>query len=253
MGVTVKYVAIGDSFTEGVGDELPDGGARGWADLTAQGWADASGEPVAYANLAIRGRLAWPIVDEQLEAALALKPTHLSFNGGGNDMLRPGANEEFVVDAFSHVLRRCDQEGVQLIVLTGANPTQHLPAGKAIGRKGDAMIAALMRRIADRNDIIRAFNWHDPELKRKPYWAADRLHMNAYGHHRVAARVLSSLGQEAPIQWWGPPSVYTPGPGGLRYYGAFVGPWIGRRLRGTSSGDNRVAKYPDWVMVEPRG
>ena len=46
-------------------------------------------EPIEYANLAIRGRLVWPIVEEQLEPALALKPTHLSFNGGGNDMLRP--------------------------------------------------------------------------------------------------------------------------------------------------------------------
>lgn len=247
----MKYVAIGDSFTEGVGDELPDGSVRGWADITAQGWADASGEPIEYANLAIRGKLAWPIVDEQLEAALALKPTHLSFNGGGNDMLRPGANAQFIVDSFSHVLRRCDQEGVQLIALTGANPTKHLPAGKAIGRKGNELVDALLHRIAGRGDIIRAFNWYDPELMRKPYWSPDRLHMNAFGHHRVAARVLGSLGYEAPANWWGPPEEYTPGPTGLTYYGAFVGPWIGRRLAGTSSGDNRVAKYADWVRLTP--
>ena len=86
---SVRYVAIGDSFTEGVGDELPDGRVRGWADLVAQGWADASGQPVGYANFAIRGKLVWPIVEQQLEPALALRPTHLSFNGGGNDMLRP--------------------------------------------------------------------------------------------------------------------------------------------------------------------
>ena len=82
---SVRYVAIGDSFTEGVGDELPDGRVRGWADLVAHGWADAVGEPVEYANFAIRGKLVWPIIDQQLEPALALKPTHLSFNGGGND------------------------------------------------------------------------------------------------------------------------------------------------------------------------
>ena len=74
---SVRYVAIGDSFTEGVGDELPDGHVRGWADLVAQGWADASGDTVEYANLAIRGKLVWPIVEQQLEPALALKPTHL--------------------------------------------------------------------------------------------------------------------------------------------------------------------------------
>lgn len=248
----MKYVAIGDSFTEGVGDELLDGSPRGWADIAAQGWADASGEPIQYANLAIRGKLAWPIVDEQLEVALALKPTHLSFNGGGNDMLRPGANAEFIVDAFSHVVKRCADEGVQLIALTGANPTKHLPMGKSIGEKGDAMVASLMRRLEGEDQIIRAFNWHDPELMRKPYWSPDRLHMNGYGHHRVAARILGSLGYEAPTEWWGPPEEYTPGPGGIKYYAGFVGPWIGRRLAGTSSGDNRVAKYPDWVTLEPQ-
>ncbi|MFK5098499.1 SGNH/GDSL hydrolase family protein, partial [Klebsiella pneumoniae] len=66
----MRYVAIGDSFTEGVGDERPDGTVRGWADLAAQGWADAIGEPIQYANLAIRGKLVQPIVDEQLEPAL---------------------------------------------------------------------------------------------------------------------------------------------------------------------------------------
>lgn len=42
----IRYVAIGDSFTEGVGDERPDGSVRGWADLVAQGLADATGEAV---------------------------------------------------------------------------------------------------------------------------------------------------------------------------------------------------------------
>ncbi len=120
---SVRYVAIGDSFTEGVGDELPDGTVRGWADLAAQGWADAAGEPIEYANLAIRGKLIEPIVAQQLEPALALKPTHLSFNGGGNDMLRPRTGIERIVDLFDHVVRRCDEEGVQLIVLSGANPS----------------------------------------------------------------------------------------------------------------------------------
>jgi hypothetical protein len=34
----VRFVAIGDSFTEGVGDVLPDGRERGWADIAAQGY-----------------------------------------------------------------------------------------------------------------------------------------------------------------------------------------------------------------------
>ena len=249
---SVRFVAIGDSFTEGVGDDLPDGRVRGWADLTAQGWADASGEPISYANLAIRGKLVWPIVEQQLEAALALEPTHLSFNGGGNDILRPRASVAHIADAFSHVLRRCDEEGVRLLLLSGANPSGQLPLGRVFQRRGDLLSAAVEARIADRPDVVRAYNWPDRELGTPPYWSEDRLHMNARGHHRVAARVLDSLGEKAPDAWWSLPDLpATMSPRGRAYYREHVGPWIRRRLTGTSSGDGRTAKCPTWTPVEP--
>lgn len=250
--MSVRFVAIGDSFTEGVGDELPDGQARGWADIAAQGWADASGETVEYANLAIRGKLAWPIVEQQLEPALALRPTHLSFNAGGNDMLRPSADIEHIADSFSRVLRRCDEEGVRLIVLSGANPSSQLPLGTLIQRRGDELSAAVLRRIEDRPDVIRALNWPDAELSAPRYWSEDRLHMNAAGHHRVAARVLYALGYEPPAGWWAPSRIPDGGPQGLEYYRQFVGPWVRRRLTGTSSGDGRAAKYPVWSPRTPK-
>ncbi len=248
----VKFVAIGDSFTEGVGDELPDGRVRGWADIAAQGWADAVGRPIQYANLAIRGKLAWPIIEEQLEPALALRPTHLSFNGGGNDMLRPRTNVEHIADTFSRVLRRCDEQGVTVILLSGANPSGQLPMGALVQRRGDELSAAVLRRVANRPDVIRALNWPDRELSTGRYWAEDRLHMNAAGHHRVAARVLHGLGFEPPAQWWAP-STDRPGTaGGFAYYRQHVGPWMKRRLTGTSSGDGRAAKYPSWVERVPQ-
>lgn len=249
---SVRYVAIGDSFTEGVGDELPDGRVRGWADLVAQGWADASDDAVEYANFAIRGRLAWPIVDEQLEPALALRPTHLSFNGGGNDMLRPRTSLSHIADAFSRVLQRCDEEGVRLIVLSGANPSGQLPLSRVIQRRGDLLSIAVVKRIADRPDVVRAFNWPDRELSTPSYWSDDRLHMNARGHHRVAARVLTALGFEPPVGWWSLPSI--PDAAALArgtYYRQHLAPWVRRRLTGTSSGDGREPKHPGWVEVHP--
>ncbi|MBN9196858.1 MAG: SGNH/GDSL hydrolase family protein [Microbacterium sp.] len=251
---SVRFVAIGDSFTEGVGDERPDGRVRGWADLVAQGWADAAGEPIEYANLAIRGKLIQPIVDEQLEPALALKPTHLSFNGGGNDMLRPRTSVSHVADLFSHVLARCDEEGVKLILLSGANPSAQLPLRAVIQRRGDLLSAAVVQRIANRPDVIRALNWPDRELSTAGYWAEDRLHMNARGHHRVAARVLTALGLDAPVEWWSLPEL----PDVVRqrnaaYYRDHVGPWVRRRLTGTSSGDGRAPKFARWSVVEPSG
>ncbi|GAA2991960.1 lysophospholipase L1-like esterase [Microbacterium terrae] len=249
---TLRYVAIGDSFTEGVGDELPDGRVRGWADLVAEGWA-ASGADVEYANFAIRGKLVQPIVDEQLEPALALRPTHLSFNGGGNDMLRPRTSVSRVVAAFEHVLRRCDEEGVQLIVLSGANPSGQLPLRRVIQRRGDLLSAAVSAALADRPDVVRAFNWPDRELSSPPYWSEDRLHMNSRGHHRVAARVLTSLGVEPPAAWWSLPPLPDVGARGTAYYREHVGPWIQRRLTGTSSGDGRHPKYAAWTRLDSAG
>ena len=248
----VRFVAIGDSFTEGVGDELPDGRTRGWADIAAQGWANAVRQPIQYANLAIRGKLAWPIVEEQLEPALALNPTHLSFNGGGNDMLRPRTNVEHIADTFSRVLRRCDEQGVSVILLSGANPSGQLPMGALVQRRGDELSAAVLRRVADRPDVIRALNWPDRELSTGRYWSEDRLHMNTAGHHRVAARVLHGLGFEPPAQWWAPHADAAQSPAGFAYYRQHVGPWMKRRLTRTSSGDGRSAKYPTWVERVPQ-
>lgn len=250
---SVRYVALGDSFTEGVGDELPDGSVRGWADLVAQGWADAAGEPIAYANFAIRGKLVRPIVDEQLEPALALKPTHLSFNGGGNDLLRPRTSVAQIVAAFSRIIERCDEEGVRLIVLSGANPTAQLPLGRVVQSRGDLLSRAVIERLADRTDIVRALNWPDRELATAGYWSPDRLHMNTRGHHRVAARVLTALGMDPPGQWWSlPPLTDTVAPRGASYYREHVGPWVRRRLTRTSSGDGRPPKLAEWSTIEPQ-
>lgn len=251
---SVRYVAIGDSFTEGVGDEQPDGVVRGWADLVAAGWADSRGETIEYANLAIRGKLVWPIVEQQLERALALKPTHVSFNGGGNDMLRPRTSIRHIADAFSQVLRRCDEEGVRLILLSGANPSAQLPLGRLIQRRGDLMSEAVVERFAGRDDVVVALNWPDATLSDPSFWSEDRLHMNARGHHRVAARVLGALGERAPEDWWDLPDV----PDAVRlargeYFREHLGPWFRRRLTGTSSGDGREPKFGGgWVPILPR-
>jgi lysophospholipase L1-like esterase len=249
---SVRFVAIGDSFTEGVGDELPDGRVRGWADLVAHGWADATGETVAYANFAIRGRLVYPILEEQLEPALALRPTHLSFNGGGNDMLRPRASLSHIAAAFDVVMHRCAEEGVQLIALSGANPSPQLPLGRVFQRRGDLLSAAVTKRLDEYPDVVRAFNWPDRELSTPGYWSDDRLHMNARGHHRVAARVLTALGMEPPASWWSLPSLPSRDrQSAPAYYREHVGPWVRRRLTGTSSGDGREPKYATWTPFEP--
>ncbi|MEV0898301.1 SGNH/GDSL hydrolase family protein [Actinoplanes sp. NPDC049802] len=244
-----RYAAIGDSFTEGLGDTLPDGTERGWADLVAAGLATFG--PVEYVNLAIRGRLLEPIVNDQLEAALALSPapTLLSFNGGGNDMLRRGASLERLVGLTERVIDRCSAAGVPLLLVSGADPSDHLPLGNRFRRQGEQLTAAV-ERLLPREGVTFVDCFRDRELRHRAYWSADRLHLNAAGHRRVASLVLAGLGR--PVS----PHVLDPGPAPAfhllreaRYYGEHVLPWIGRRLRGRSSGDDRAPKYADWTPI----
>ncbi|MFC0678757.1 SGNH/GDSL hydrolase family protein [Lysobacter korlensis] len=248
----IRYVALGDSFTEGVGDDLPDGRVRGWADLVAQGMAAASPDRVLYANLAIRGRLLDRIIDDQLVHALALEPTLVTFNGGGNDILRPNADTAALFRRYTEVIDRVASAGAQLVLISGGNPTAGLPLGSRIQPKGD-MLNELVARLAGERGVPFADNWSDRELAKPAYWSPDRLHLAEVGHHRVAARVLATIGFDHPAFWITESSGTTDSPGlraELAYYRRHVLPWVQRRLTGRSSGDGRVAKFAEWSEVE---
>jgi lysophospholipase L1-like esterase len=246
-------VAIGDSFTEGVGDDLGDGRSRGWADLVASGLASATGGTVRYANLAVRGRLVEPIATTQLDAALALTPapTLLSFNGGGNDMMRPGIDLARIVRLTRRVIDRCADAGVRLVLLSGADPSARLPFGRMIHRRGTELTAAVTE-LAARHDFVFVDMFNDQEIRGPGYWSADRLHLSGDGHRRVASRVLAALGHPVAAHAVAPPpdgrrrSVLAE----ARYYREHVLPWLNRRVRGRSSGDDRAGKHPDWTAVD---
>ncbi len=250
----MRYVAIGDSFTEGVGDERPDGTPRGWADLVAEGLAVALDETVHYANLAVRGRLLEPIATTQLDAALALSPapTLLTLNGGGNDMMRPGVDLPRLVELTERAVRRCTSAGVRVVLLSGANPAQRLPFGRTIHRRGEVLTAAIAK-LAARHDITFVDAFNDIEVRRAEYWSPDRLHLNAAGHRRVASLVLNALGHTTEAHAVDPsPAARRSLLAETRYYREHVLPWVHRRIRGISSGDDAAGKHPDWVPVEAR-
>jgi lysophospholipase L1-like esterase len=242
-----SYAAIGDSFTEGVGDELSDGRVRGWADLVALGLAAASTSPVSYANLAIRGRLLGPIIDEQLDVAIALAPTLLSIAGGGNDVMRPRVSIGAITDQLERALDRATSAGIHVVLCSGGNPTKHLPLGSFIGARGDRLADAIRERLPKEN-VTFVDNWADAELGDIRYWAIDKLHLNSRGHERVASNVLAALGVPVPDPRDDHPGIPTQRT--AEYWRQYVLPWIGRRVTGRSSGDNRVPKYATLTPVE---
>ena len=248
----VRFVAVGDSFTEGMGDELPDGTVRGWADLVAVGLAAATDEPVHYANLAVRGRLLEPIVAEQLPAALGMRPapTLLTFNGGGNDLMRLGVDPARLVAETEPAVRRVLDAGVELVLLSGADPSARLPLGRTMHRKAAALTEGLVE-LAARHGVLMVNAFGDTELRRAAYWSADRLHLGPAGHRRVAGLVLAALGHEVVADAVDP-GIDAPRtlPAEVRYYREHVLPWAVRRLLGRSSGDGRTGKRPGWTVVD---
>lgn len=236
-----SYVAVGDSFTEGLGDERPDGSLRGWADLVAEHAAQR------YANLAVRGKLLGQIIDDQLEPALALKPELVTFAGGGNDLLRPRADVANLRRLFDLAIARFQDAGATVVVFTGADPSAHLPMKRMLRAHGE-VFGTVAREVAARRGVRLVDLWPDPVLKDRRYWSADHLHLNTAGHHQVAARVLDALDLPRPTDWTtsapAVPPAARPFMEQAEFYRDYVGPWVQRRLTGRSSGDHRAPKRP---------
>ncbi len=260
--MTIRIVSLGDSFTEGLGDYWPSSGhteplERGWADRVAQEIArHHPDDEVYYANLAIRGRKLRQIVSEQLDQAFALspRPTLITFNGGGNDMLRWDFSLEKVMELSAEVVRRCEEQGIELLILTGGAPSKRLPSSERFTRISDGFTEEVKRLVAGKDRVSFVDNVHDTEFREDAYWSADRLHLSPWGHARIAARVLTAMGYATPMpEVADAPSLDSGLAAELAYWRAHVVPWIGRRLRGKSSGDGRAPKFPQWVRMTSEG
>ncbi|HWU09925.1 MAG TPA: SGNH/GDSL hydrolase family protein [Streptomyces sp.] len=265
-GIIGSYAAIGDSFTEGVGDPGPGGTLVGWADRLAVLLADQLPGPDAvvgpaddthgnfrYANLAVRGRLLDQIVEEQVPRAKELAPDLVSFCAGGNDILRPGSDPDDVAVRFERAVADLTQAVGTVMVTTGFD-TRGIPVLKHLRGK-IAMYTAHVRSIADRYDCPVLDLWSLRSVQDRRAWDNDRLHLSAEGHTRVALRAAQVLGLEIPAD---PDQVWPPqtqrGALDLRrddiqWAREYLVPWIGRRLRGESSGDHVAAKRPDLLPL----
>ncbi|MGX1702429.1 SGNH/GDSL hydrolase family protein [Microbacterium sp. NPDC055357] len=261
-----RYVAIGDSFTEGIGDPIPGTDQhRGWADRVAE-VLGSQVEDLAYANLAVRGKLIRQIVDDQIEPAIALKPDLVTFSAGGNDVIRPGSDPDAVAELFEDAVVRLSSGGATLVVFTGID-TNFTPVFRGIRGKV-AIYNENIRAIADRHDCIVADQWALKEVQDMRFFDDDRLHYNPLGHHEVARMVLRSLNVPNDLQ----PMQPDPLPGrtwraarahDLVWAREYLVPWVLRRLRHQSSGDHVTAKRPEPLPVvtlapeadaaEPRG
>ncbi len=251
-----RMVSIGDSFTEGIGDPIPGHpGAlvehRGWADRVAE-VLGGQVDDFAYANLAVRGKLIGQIVADQIEPALALSPDLITFSAGGNDVIRPGGDPDAVAQQFEDAVARLSSQGATVVVFTGID-TDFTPVFRNI-RGRVAIYNENIRGIADRYDCIVADQWALKEVQDMRFFDDDRLHYNALGHHEIARMVLRALNVPNDLQPLQPDPLPTltwreARGSDLVWARAHLVPWVLRRLRHQSSGDNVRAKRPDALPV----
>ncbi|MDM7990426.1 SGNH/GDSL hydrolase family protein [Arthrobacter sp. zg-Y877] len=249
MHLWTRFVAMGDSFTEGIGDPNPDspGGNRGWADRVAEELASEHPD-FAYANLAVRGRLLDQIIDEQLEPALALQPDLVTICAGGNDVIRPGGDPDRLAERMDGAVARLRASGAGVVLFTGPDLGNTPVLGSVRGRA--AIYNENLRTVAKRHKAIVADMWALRELGDPQMWAPDRLHFSPLGHHTIAAMVLDTLHVPHSLQ----PLETKPLPAknwrtarseDLVWAREFLFPWVVRRVRHQSSGDGISAKRPE--------
>lgn len=253
-----SFVALGDSFTEGMSDLLPDGTYRGWADLLAARLAArprSDGGGFRYANLAVRGKLIRQIVVDQVDTAVAMRPDLVTLVGGLNDVLRPGCDVEAVCGHLEDAVRRLAPACGQLVLMR--SPARRGPVATRFLPRMDQLFGFLddlaARHGAVVVDLFGADVLGDPRM-----WDEDRLHLTAEGHRRVAEAVWQALGLPAEADWRTPlPPEVRLGwaarrTADLRFTRRHLLPWIGRRLTGRSSGDGRPPKYPELLPYPPQ-
>ncbi|MGA5200656.1 SGNH/GDSL hydrolase family protein [Streptomyces variegatus] len=253
----LRYVALGDSQTEGLGDGDDTLGLRGWADRLAEHLTPHN-PGLHYANLAVRGRLAGQVHAEQLGPALALRPDLATVVAGVNDLLRPRFDVDEVAGHLEAMFAALTAQGARVATLTFPDLTRLAPIARPVGSRVTALNDRI-RRVADRHGVAVAETHLHPAAVDPRLWSADRLHANHLGHQRIAAAFAHALGLPGSDDSWTyplPPAItarparwHTVAAGELRWAAAFLGPWLGRRVLGRSSGDGRTAKRPNLLPI----
>ncbi len=248
-----RYVALGDSFTEGCGDPSPahPNGLRGWADRVAEVLAQSNSE-MRYANLAVRGRTMDEILAEQIQTAVMLEPDIVTIYAGMNDLLLVRNDIDGMMSRYADALKTLQQTGAVVLTFTAAD-LGTVPLFRRL-RGRTAIYNELLRTIVDDIGVQLVDFWRFSEFRDPRLWDGDRIHLSQLGHERMAAKVLDTLtvphnlttrsaallASSPPMRsWWQ----------NLWWATAFAAPWVARRLRRVTPGAGIEPKLPTLTDV----
>ncbi len=248
-----RYVALGDSQTEGLWDGDDDIGLLGFADRLAT-MIDALHPGLHYANLAIRGKRIAHVLREQVPPALAMEPDLITVCVGMNDVIQPGRSFDPALRDLGELYAALAGSGATVVTTTFPNVAQFLPLGRLVSGRLTRINAAI-RAAADRYGFRLVDLYHAPSMRELETWDIDRVHASSRGHLLFAAAAAEALSLPGSNHDWARPSadparlsLSDTASGHLRWTQDAFFPWIWRRLRGMSSADGREPKRP---QLEP--
>ncbi len=254
-----RFIALGDSMTEGMKDEVINGAYRGWADRVADGLA--KNQPgFTYLNLAIRGKLLSQVVRDQIPIAVKFiegRQTLVSFHAGANDVLRPTYDSKVSLPQYEKGVKQLTDAGATVIIFTVVDKVEGKGKIAKLWHERFSAFNGNVRIVSEKYPTILFEGKKAEFLNTQSFLSSDRLHMNSEGHRRLANAVLEGLGYEFDPSWRNEipvnekKSILKP-LSNIAWVITFLIPWIWRRLRGKSSGDGRKSKHSEPIIWPAR-
>ncbi|HET6733170.1 SGNH/GDSL hydrolase family protein [Mycobacterium sp.] len=244
-----RYVAIGDSQTEGLWDGDDSVGLVGFADRLAA-IVDSHYPGLTYANLAVRGRRIRDVIDEQLAPALAMRPDLVTVCIGMNDVTRPGPYFDTALAELDELNAHLSRSGATVVTTTFPDLAQILPIGRVLAARV-RRINGVIRTAADRHGFRLVDLYGAPSMTEPDTWSTDRVHGSTKGHILFAEAAAEALGLPGSNHDWahaGGGKRRTPlhslAYSQLLWTHNMLMPWLWRYARGRSAGDGRSPKRP---------
>ncbi|MFJ9633886.1 SGNH/GDSL hydrolase family protein [Streptomyces sp. NPDC101175] len=195
---TVRFVALGDSLTEGVGDPV-DGAWRGWAALLADGLVQHPQDTVEFTNLAVSGAQSRDVLERQTPAGLALRPDVVSVVIGVNDTLRCTFDIKALAARLDRVYAAFTAQGAVLLTACLPDPGAMLGLPGALARplaRRQRAVNTVVHALSERYGAVHLHAAEGEWIMDRAIWSADRLHPGERGHRQLALRFHALLAEE---------------------------------------------------------
>ncbi|MEU2716478.1 SGNH/GDSL hydrolase family protein [Streptomyces sp. NPDC007205] len=232
----LRFVALGDSLTEGVGDPAGDGW-RGWAALLAPSLAE-SPHAVAFTNLAVSGAQTRDVRERQTPAARELSPDLVSVVIGVNDTLRRTFDIRTVAAHLDEVYATFTREGATVLTACLPDPGAMLGLPGALARplaRRQRAVNTVVHALSERYGAVHLHAADGAWITDRTLWSADRLHPGERGHRQLAVRFHALLTETGRATGQPPsPVPESPGPtrtASLLWLATAGTAWVARRCK----------------------